>query len=256
MKKRYIVLSVLVVSAAAFYFLTPSLETIVRKVVHKYGSEITGTDVSLKGFSLSLSNGEGRIKEITVANPQNYKTPYVFQLGEIFVKVDIKSLTTDTVIIDKIEIDKPIITYEMLSLTQNNISEIQKNVNKNTNVAVEKAKEPVKTTKKPSKSGKKVLIKNLTVKGGQLNAVTFIQNKENKVTVTLPQIVMTNIGGSQSGENVAAVISKIVSKILTAASQTAMKSNVADLKGLAQDNLNNVVGGVKSRVKSIGIFGK
>ena len=91
MKKRYIFLSVLVLIVVGVYFFAPSLESIVQKVVHKYGSEITGTDVNLKGFKLSLTNGEGTISEITVANPKNYSSPYIFQLGEISVKVNIKS---------------------------------------------------------------------------------------------------------------------------------------------------------------------
>lgn len=74
MKKRYIFLSVLVLIVVGVYFFAPSLESIVQKVVHKYGSEITGTDVNLKGFRLGLTTGEGRISEITVGNPRDYST--------------------------------------------------------------------------------------------------------------------------------------------------------------------------------------
>ena len=129
--KKYIFGFLVLVIAAAWYF-SPSLETIVKKVVNKYGSEITGTEVNLQGFKLSLTKGEGEISEITVANPKNYSAPYIFSLGDIFVKVDLKSLATDTIIIEKIAINKPVITYEMLSLTQNNISQIQKNIAANT----------------------------------------------------------------------------------------------------------------------------
>lgn len=259
MKKRYIFLGLLVIIVAGIYFFAPSLESIVQKVVHKYGSEITGTDVNLKGFKLSLTNGEGRISNITVANPKNYSSPYIFELGEVYVKVNIKSLTSNTIIIDKIEVNKPIITYEMLSLTQNNIKEIQNNVNKNTAKTVKKETEENNQAKaeapkeEKASAGKKVVIKSLVINGGELNAIA---TKDNKVSVKLPAITMTNIGGAKNGEPIAATISKVLTQILNTASSTVVNSQVADLKGIAEKNLDNVVGGVKDRVKSIGIFGK
>ena len=184
--KKYIFGFLILVIAAAWYF-TPSLETIVKKVVNKYGSEITGTEVNLQGFKLSLTKGEGEISEITVANPKNYSAPYIFSLGDIFVKVDLKSLTTDTIIIDKIAINKPIITYEMLSLTQNNISQIQKNIAANTASTEAKPAQTEDTASKDEASSKKVIIKELVVEGGEIQAVANINGKANSLTVPLPK---------------------------------------------------------------------
>ncbi len=255
MKKKYIVLLILVALFAGFYYFTPTIESIVKKIVNKYGSEITGTEVSLDGFKLALTNGEGRISKITVANPKEYSTPYVFSLEEIGVKVNIKSLTTDTVIIDSIEINKPVITYEMLSLTRNNISEIQKNVQKNTAKTVKKEEKVEKAPKNKSgaDTGKNIIIKDLIVKDGEIQAVAL---KGKGLNVKLPTIHMKNIGEQKKGASVAETISKVLNQILSTASQTIVKSNISDLKGVAEENLDKVVGGVKERVKSIGIFGK
>ena len=38
----------------AAYFMTPSAEDIVKTVVHKYGSQVTGTEVNLGGFRLDI----------------------------------------------------------------------------------------------------------------------------------------------------------------------------------------------------------
>lgn len=253
--KKYIFGFLILVIAAAWYF-TPSLETIVKKVVNKYGSEITGTEVNLQGFKLSLTKGEGEISEITVANPKNYSAPYIFSLGDIFVKVDLKSLTTDTIIIDKIAINKPIITYEMLSLTQNNISQIQKNIAANTASTEAKPAQTEDTASKDEASSKKVIIKELVVEGGEIQAVANINGKANSLTVPLPKIVMKNIGEEKKGESIASSISKILNNILTTASKTVVESQLGDLKSVASENLDKVVGGVKDRVKELGIFGK
>lgn len=259
MKKRYIALGVIAAGLAAAYYFTPSLETIVKKVVHKYGSQITGTDVNLNGFKLALTSGEGSIKQITVANPKNYSSPYIFNLDEVSVKVNIKSLTTDTIIIEKIAVNKPIITYEMLSLTQNNISEIQKNIAKNTASAEKQEKAEVAAEKKEGKettSTKKVIIKELSVNDGEIQAIANINGAANNLNVKLPAIVMKNIGENDSNGNIAENISKILNTILSTASQTIVESQLADFKGVAEENLNKVVGGVKDRVKELGIFGK
>ena len=253
MKKRYIFLSILVVIIAGVYFFAPSLESIVQKIVHKYGSEITGTDVNLKGFKLGLANGEGSISEITVGNPKDYSAKNIFELGNIYVKVDIKSLTSDTIIIEDIEVSKPIINYEMLSLTRNNISDIQENIKKNTAKTSTSEKKTEEAKSEDTAASKKVVIKKLSIKDGEINAIV---GKEEAVSVKLPTITMTNIGEDKKGESITTTISKILGKILSSASNAVVNSKISDLKGVAEKNLEDITGGVKDRIKSIGIFGK
>lgn len=253
--KKYIFGFLVLVIAAAWYF-SPSLETIVKKVVNKYGSEITGTEVNLQGFKLSLTKGEGEISEITVANPKNYTAPNIFSLGDIFVKVDLKSLTTDTIVIEKIAINKPVITYEMLSLTQNNINQIQKNIAANTAAKSSQKAQAKEEAPKDEASSKKVVIKELVVANGEIQAIANINGKKDDLKVKLPQIVMKNIGDEKKGESIATTITKILNNILKTASKTVVESQLGDLKSVADENLNKVVGGVKDRVKELGIFGR
>ena len=253
--KKYIFGFLVLVIAAAWYF-SPSLETIVKKVVNKYGSEITGTEVNLQGFKLSLTKGEGEISEITVANPKNYSAPYIFSLGDIFVKVNLKSLASDTIVIEKIAINKPVITYEMLSLTQNNINQIQKNIAANTASKNAQNTQVKEEASKDEGASKKVIIKELVVANGEIQAIANINGKANDLKVKLPQIVMKNIGDEKKGESIASSITKILNNILKTASKTVVESQIGDLKSVANENLNKVVGGVKDRVKELGIFGK
>ena len=255
MKKRYIVLGVVAVVAAAAYVFSPSLETIVKKLVHKYGSQVTGTEVNLGGFDLSLTKGTGKISGLTVANPKGYKSENIISLGEVSVNIDIKSLTTDTIVINEINVKKPVITYEMLSLTQNNIKELQNNITKNT-ASTEKQETVEEKSKSEESSSKKVIIKMINVEEGEIQAVTAVPGGE--LDVKLPKIQITGIGEDKkaSGESIAVTISKVLNKVLTAASETVVKSGLNNVKAVAEENLNNVVGGVKERVKSLGIFGK
>lgn len=258
MKKR-IFFGLLAVIVVALAIVWCSLETIVKKAVNKYGSEITGTEVSLQGFSLSPLSGSVSVKGLTVANPANYKSANLLSLGGVSVKIDMKSLSGNTIVVEDITIEKPVITYEMLSLTQNNIKQLQANIAKNTASGSDnKAEKPKKEEAKAKSEGasKQVVIRKVTVKEGELKAVSNIPGDKGLVDVKLPEIILTDIGGQKKSENVVASVTKILNKILTTASQTVVKSGLNDLKNVAKENLDNVVGDVKNKVKSFGIFGK
>lgn len=256
MKKSSLLIGVVVVAAGIYYFGPSLLDSAVKKIVNKYGSEVTGTEVNLEGFSLHPTTGEAAIRKITIANPQNYKMPYLFELNNISVKVDLKSLTSDTVIIEDITVDKPAITYEMLSLTQNNIKEIQNNVNSylNKSSSNDKAETTSETDSADQSAGKKVIIRHLAINDATLSAAAG----DKDVSITLPDITMNNIGddSKKAGSNIPQVIAKILNKILTTATQNVVSQKLGDLKSVAKENLNSVVGGVKDRVKELGIFGK
>lgn len=67
---------------------------------------------------------------------------------------------------------------------------------------------------------------------------------------------MNNIGGGQNGNDIPQIIIKVMNQILKTASQTVAKVQIGDLKNIAEKNLDNVVGGVKDRVKTHGFSGK
>ena len=200
--KKYIFLAILLIIGGGIFYVANSYESIVKDLVHKYGSQVTGTDVSLEGFKISLSNGEGQIKKIVVANPKGYQSANFLSLDGITIKVDIKSLASDTIIIDSIIIDKPVISYEILSLTQNNIKEIKNNITKFTSKSASSSSKEKKSTssKEESGSGKKVIIKKLQINQGEINAAASAgELASSNISVPLPDITMTNIGGGQNG---------------------------------------------------------
>lgn len=258
MKKRYLFLGLVVIAAGAYYF-TPSVSSIVSGLVNKYGSEVTGTAVTLKGFDFSINKGEAEIDNITVANPENYKTPNIFDLNKIKVKVDLKSLTSDTLVIDSVVVDKPEITYEMLSLTQNNIKEIQNNVQNYLNKFVKEAQPAEKNASEAKaasgdeeNAGKKVVIKKLLINEAKLSAAAMGQ----EVSITLPTIEMNNLGEASDERSIPQIIASVMKRILDTASQAVVNSNLSNFKDVAKENLGNVVDNVKDRVKNLGIFGK
>ena len=259
--KKKILLGLLAVVVVAIVAVWISLGTIVKKAVNKIGSQVVGTEVVLKSFSLSPFSGSASIGGFTIANPQNYKSPYLLSLGGVSVKLDVKSLLSNTIIINDITVDKPVITYEMLSLTQNNIKQLQENISKNTasSAPATKKEETTKDKKEEKTSSKNVIIQKVTIKEGELKAVTAIPGDEGLIDVKLPEITLTDIGApkdNKKGENIVTSFVKILNKILSVATETVVKDGLQNIKGVAEKNLNNVVGEVKDKIKNLGIFGK
>ena len=250
MKRRNKFITFFVLLFVALYFCMPSMESIVKKVVHKYGSEITGTNVTLGGLSISPTNGTASVKRIKIGNPKGYKSKNMFYLKELNAKLNISSLTDDTIIIESITIDNPEITYEMKTLTQSNITEILDNVKAKTAKSTSEPKKSA-SAKKDKGDGKKVIIKTLTVTNGQIEAVVGAGSAKAPIKVALPTIQMKNIGQEKKGASVAETISTVLTKILQTASQTVVSANLNELKDASLNELKNVGGNLKQGADSL-----
>ncbi|HME70599.1 MAG TPA: hypothetical protein VKM54_12120, partial [Myxococcota bacterium] len=74
---------VLVLIAAAVYYVYSSLDTIVQAAIERYGSELTGTAVHVESVDLALAKGGGTIRGLRIANPAGFLRRDVFELQEI-----------------------------------------------------------------------------------------------------------------------------------------------------------------------------
>lgn len=106
-----------------------------------------------------------------------------------------------------------------------------------------------KSTGDPVKDGKKVIISDLSVTGGNINLAASLAGRATSASVPLPTIKMQDIG-KEKGKNGAGIIdtlSVVLQKIFDTAYDTVVKSKLVDLKSAAEDSLNNVVNGIKEK---------
>ena len=129
---KYSLLALLLLIVIAITALWLYLEPLVKGVVHKFGTQIVGTEVVLDGFKLHPLAGEVEISGLKVANPEGYSAPDLLSLGRVFVKLDVKSLLSDKIVVENVEVNKPEITYEMPDFSTSNVMQIQQNIAKNT----------------------------------------------------------------------------------------------------------------------------
>lgn len=237
-----------------------NLESIVKASVAKYGSQLTGTEVALDGFRLSLRKGEAELKGLRIANPEGYQTPQILSLGSVYVRLDMRSLLKPVIVVEEIRIANPEIAYELKSVAHNNVSDLLAAVNKNAAAAAKPAADQTDATRagtaKPavssggsaksatSSGGKKVIINALNITGGKVSLGATFGGKGAAASVPLPAVTLKDIGrekGSQ-GKGIIETASLILKKILDTAYDTAVRQGLNSLKDIAGESADTLKG--------------
>ncbi len=228
------------------YLNFPSLENIIKKIVHDYGSKVIGTDVSISGVEFKPTTGYVAVSGIQIENPKQYKSKNLFYLDKLGVKINVSSLMDDLIIVDSIQIDNPRITYEMLSLTENNISDILNNINKNSSETAPVQEKPNKSDENKKETAKKVIIKNLNINNGTISVMAGVGDLKKELSLPLPKIEMHNIGQEKQGSSIKDTLNLVISKILNSTTETVVSKNLHNLKQSAKEELKNLSSSLKS----------
>ena len=249
--------TVVVIIAVILIVGLSNLGPIIKHAVNTYGPKITKTELRVDDVGVSIFSVEAKLKKFFLGNPEGFKTQGAMKVGSVFVNVDEGSLKSDTIVIDRIEVKAPEITYEKKGGTDN-FNTILKNVTKTASSE--------KSSKKESKeegAGKKFIIRNFIVKDGKVNlamAVYGLGDKE--ISVPLPDIHLKDIGKKKNGsssaevfkEVFAALYGKITSPAVTDVFNQQLKTLGASLDTLGkttQKKLEDVAGKAKDSAKGL-----
>ncbi len=235
MKKLGIVGGVLVVVIAVVLYLGLSnLGPIVKKAVNTYGPKITKTDVQLEEVDVSIFSGQAQLKQFVLGNPKGFDTLNAISVGSVYVDVDEGSLTGKTIIIDKIAVDRPEITYEK-ARRSDNFRAILANVED----AVGGGKSGDSGAPAKQDGGKKMMIREFVLQGGKVNlAMPMLSGKT--VSTSLPDIRLQDIGSEEEGITPAAAFEKILSAVYAKIQSPAVT-----------EKLNEALGQVKEEGKAL-----
>jgi len=254
--KKWIIIGGAFVAAIIIFLVVvvSNIGPIIKKAVNTYGPGITKTAVRLGDVGVSLFTGEAKLKDFHLGNPKGFKSPEAMSVASIYVGLDKKTLTKDIIVIDKIEVIRPEITYEKQGGTDN-FKAILDNVKKTT----DKGEPATKQTEKES-GGKKLIIKNFIVKDGKVNLVVPVLGGKT-VSAPLPDIHLKDVGKEKSGatpseafkEIFSSMYEKITSSSVTNTLNEGLKSAGATVKDIGE-GAKKGVGTTTDRLK--GIFGK
>lgn len=244
MKKIALAVAILVIAiAGAVYYFASNLDSIVKAVIERYGSEATQASVTLKSVKLSVTEGSGQLNTLAVKNPKGFSSADAIMLGDIKVVLDISTLQSNPIVVKDVTILQPAVLYEYAG-GSGNLEAIQKNVQSYAAKFTGGKTEPNKSAGDPGQAAskqpeKKLIIENLVIRDGKV-AATHQALQGRTITANLPTIQLKDIGKDKGGATPAEVAEKVIGAISAQASRVA----TAELQKQAGDILKNQAGGL------------
>lgn len=229
---------VLVVGGLVYVYV--NLDDIVKTTIEKAGTRVTLADVTVDSVAIETTQNTAAINGLVVGNPDGFNTDYAFSLGNISVRLDGSTLTSDTIRIIEVIVEAPSVTYE-LGNGSSNIATIQRNVES----FVQRVSGPSAQGEAASDEGSstKIIIDDVYVRNGDVGvSAGFLQGK--KLSASLPEIHLEDVGKDEGGASPA----EVAGEILTAINQSVFKAvSSLNVDGLMQgvgDLGKGVVGAV------------
>ena len=236
-------LIVIVIIAVAV--LVSNLDSIIKAGVEKFGPEMTGATVTLEAVEISARSGEGRLAGLTVGNPAGFKTESAFRLGEISIKIDVKSIAGDTIVIREIVIKAPEITYE-LGNGSNNLDTLKRNVEAFIAAKTGKSSagdgagggDNAGNSASKAGGGKNLIIESLVIEDGRVNvSAVFLGGRS--LGVTLPAIRLKDLGKKEGGVPAGEIAAEILARI-NANVKEAVTPDIEKITGKIKDSIGQV----------------
>lgn len=247
-----IIIGLLAIAVLALVVLYFNLDRGVKAAVEEFGPRYTGSPVTLRRVSLSPFSGKGSLYGLEVGNPEGFQSPSALSLEEIDLALETGTLRADTIVIDTLRVQAPLIHYES-GAGGSNLQALQRNISHATATGdTDDAWEG-----EADKRERKVVIRDFSLASANIRYSNPLLGDES-VTLAMPDIHLTGIGEKSGGVTVAEATRQIVTAINREASRAVTESGAAqDLRRQLEDRLE----GEKSRVEGVlegvrGSFGR
>lgn len=210
--------------------------------INTFGPAVMGVPVTLERATFRPFSGRVQLTKLHVGNPEGFKTPALFELGDVDVELNARSLFGDTIVIHAILVNAPEITYER-GLLASNFSKLLDQMQGGGKPADARMPEE-QPEQKPAGGGKKVIIETLVVRDPKLN-VSITAAGGHYIPVALGQVEMKDIGRKSGGATFADAM-KVVFSVLTQNIENAV-TGAGDLIGSGVKTAGKAAGeGVKA----------
>ena len=241
MKTLKIILILLSVLTAGIIIFWSNLNSLTKESLKKYGSEVTKTALNIEQVELSLI-GNGKIIDIELKNPKDFSNTNLFEIKSLFLQINPFTLFKNTIVVENIEINKPIINFEFKNGTSNlekillNINKFQNNFNDN-------------GENRNNKSKKKLIIKNISVRDATLKIKIPKINKN--ITLGMSPLLIKNIGLKQNGiypeELAVTIANKLLQEYLKIGNERIL--NFKNKTNQIKEKFNNLDAEIKDKLK-------
>lgn len=233
-----VIVGILIVIGIVFWLVWANRNPIVASAIENYGSQATGTSVTVGSVDLSLRDGTAELHGLTIGNPQGYDSPYALKLKTIRIGLDISSVTSNVIVMNEALIDGMSV-YAEIHGRQSNLSQILDNL--------QQFMGPSQPSQQPA-GNKKFILKSARFTNGEATVILDAANARRQIDI--PDISVHDIGVKSGGVDAAElakqllrpVIERILDEARSAARQKAedvLQKKGDELKQKARDKLQD-----------------
>ena len=204
---------------AAGVWLYLSLDHVVKRAIEKYVPEILQASVELDEVKLSLADGVGAVKGMRIGNPKGFRAPHAATAGTIELAVDPATVVKDVVLVRRIAVDRPSITYEP-GARGSNFDVLQRNVERYVGAAGpgRKARET---------EGRRLIVESLTIRNARVTYAPQVGRGTATISFDLPDIELRNVGkergGVTPGELAKIIVDQLAARIAEVMARAAVR---------------------------------
>ena len=196
-----------------------NLNGIVKGIIEKVGTSVTGVPVMVGVVDIKISEGSAAIRQLTVANPEGFSAKPMLDFGELAVKLDVKGK-----IINHVKIASPHILFEQKGKTSN-FQTLQENM------ATDDPKEEKPAAEEPAPAeGEPTILQIDLIEIIDAQVAVVSDLFEGTKNLTIPLIKFENLKGT--GEEIGKqVISQLTAQIIEEVTNQVIQKQVEKAVG-------------------------
>jgi hypothetical protein len=221
MKKKILIGAgvIVLIIVIAVMVLMGNLNGIVKGVIEKVGTSVTGVPVMVGAVDIKISEGSAAIRQLTVANPEGFSAKSMLDFGELAVKLDVKGK-----IINHVKIASPHILFEQKGKTSN-FQTLQENM------ASDEPKEEKPTAEEPAPAeGEPAILQIDLIEITDAQVAVVSDLFEGTKDLTIPLIKFENLKGT--GEEIGVqIFSQLTNQIIEEVTDQVIQKQVEKAVG-------------------------
>ena len=221
---------------------------ILKGSINTAGPRVLGVPISVQSAQVGLLRGHIALHGLVIGNPEGFQTPQAIRVEHVEVSVKMATVLQKVLVIDRIRVEAPDITYE-IRLNGSNISAIENKLS---------PASPTEAKPAPAKEGQKVEIDDLLIENGRIR-VSSVGMAGNAMIIPLPPMHLTGIGKESNGASVREVVARVFGVLGGAVTGAAagIGKGIGEVGGGAMDAGKAIGTGAGNMLKSAeGLFKK
>lgn len=105
-----------------------NLDALVEVAIESVGTHVTQTAVTVERVHIDLTDAEGTVYDLAIANPPGFTQPYIFQVAEVGLQISASSLTDRVLVLPLVVIDGAQLYVEHKGVADTNLQQMLKNI--------------------------------------------------------------------------------------------------------------------------------